>query len=119
SGLRSEPSTEFHHSELGFQLAASAAARVTGKNWHQLFTAYVAAPLGLRNTAFGRMRPAGAEAGHTAPPWVASGALSTLKDYTTFVAMLANQGVSGGRRVLSAKAVADMLADSDRSGRLR
>jgi CubicO group peptidase (beta-lactamase class C family) len=119
SGQRSEPGTEFHHSELGFQLAACAAVRVTGKNWHQLFTTYIAAPLGLRNTAFGRLRPAGAEAGQTVSPWVATGALSTLKDYATFVAMLANQGTTGGRRVLSAKAVGDMFADSDRSGRLR
>lgn len=119
SGLRAEPGTEFHHSGLGFQLAACAATRVTGKTWHQLFTAYIAAPLGMRHTAFGRLQPAGAGAGTTVSPWVAEGAVSTLKDYATFVAMLANKGSYGGRRVLSAKAATDMFADADRSGRLR
>lgn len=107
--LRASPGSEFRYSGLSFQVAALVAERVTGKSWHDLFAARIAAPLDLRHTFFGALQPIAADVGKTALPWVAGGAVSTLADYTSFVRLLVGKGEIDGRRVLSEESVATML----------
>jgi poly(3-hydroxybutyrate) depolymerase/CubicO group peptidase (beta-lactamase class C family) len=110
-GLREQPDNSFRHGELGLQIAAVAACRVTGASWHQLFSNRIVAPLNLAHTGFGAQNPQGADVGTTALPWLASGAVSTLDDYTAFLRMLSNRGRFGGKQVLSETSTAAMLRD--------
>lgn len=108
--LQNDAGLEFVYSGLGFQAAACAAVHVTGKDWHTLFAARIGGPLGMRDTAFGRLAPIGDAAGSCAAPWVAGGAVSTLRDYERFTRMLADRGLFEGRRVLTAASVDRMFA---------
>ncbi len=110
-GLRSPPGASFRYGGVGFQVAAVAAERVSGKNWHTLFAERIAGPLGMTKTKFGTLLPPGGEAGTARLPWVAGGAVSTLDDYAAFVGMLLAKGRVGERRVLSEASVAAMLRD--------
>ncbi|MFY9341261.1 MAG: serine hydrolase [Planctomycetota bacterium] len=109
--LREQPGTAFRYSGVGFQIAAIAAERVTGKRWHDLFAERIAAPVGMVATKFGTLLPIGGDAGTTPLPSVAGGAVSTLEDYTRFLRMLAGKGEFEGRRVLSEASVAAMFRD--------
>lgn len=110
-GLREQPDNSFRYGEVGLQVAAVAACRVTGADWHTLFQNRIVAPLSLSGTSFGAQNPQGADAGATELPWVASGAVSTIDDYATFLRMLGNRGRYQGKQVLSADAVSAMLRD--------
>ncbi len=109
--LRGSPGSAFRYSGLSFQVAALAAERVSGKNWHELFIEHIAGPLGLRHTAFGALLPIAADPGTSRLPWVAGGGVSTLDDYSRFVRMLVGKGEFNGRRVLAASSVEAMLRD--------
>jgi poly(3-hydroxybutyrate) depolymerase/CubicO group peptidase (beta-lactamase class C family) len=111
TALRDQPGRAFRYGGVGFQIAAAAATRATGKTWHELFGARIAAPLGLAKTSFGTLTPPGGDAGTAALPWVAGGAVSTLDDYARFVRCLLNKGELGGRRILAATSVAQMFRD--------
>ncbi|MCB9878174.1 MAG: serine hydrolase [Planctomycetes bacterium] len=113
-GLIGQANNEFRYGGVGFQVAAVAAERVTGKTWHQLFADRIAAPLQMTHTSFGTLLPLGGQPGKASLPWVAGGAVSTLEDYSHFVQMLLGKGVWRGHRVLSEAAVADMLRDQVR-----
>lgn len=116
AGLRGQPGTAFRYGGTGFQVAAVAAERATGKTWHSLFAERIAGPLGMRHTAFGTLAPPGGQPGTAKLPWVAGGAVSTLDDYAAFVDMLLGKGVFAGRRVLSEASVAEMLRDQVPAG---
>jgi polyhydroxybutyrate depolymerase len=103
--LRGEPGLEFQYGGATFEAAACVAVRCTGRDWHTLFKERIGAPLGLSSTAFGRLAPPGAASGEAKAPWVAGGAVSTLRDYDRFVRMLANGGELDGVRVLRPESV--------------
>lgn len=111
AALREQPGSTFRYGGVGFQIAAVAAERASGKRWHDLFAERIAAPLGMRHTKFGALLPVGSDAGTTTLPWVAGGAVSTLDDYARFLQMLANGGEYHDRRVLAAGSVAAMFRD--------
>jgi len=110
-GLRSQPGSAFRESDLGFQVAALAAVRASGMGWHDLFRSRIGDRLGMRDTHFGGLHPIASEPGEAALPWVASGAVSTLSDYTRFVRMLLADGRWHGEQVMSKKSIDDMLRD--------
>lgn len=111
AGMRDSPGRAFAYGGVGFQVAAIAAERVTGKTWHELFAERIAGPLGMENTKFGTLLPVGGEAGTAALPWVAGGAVSTLDDYTAFLRMLVAKGRWRDRQILKEATVAAMLRD--------
>lgn len=111
AALRDNPGASFRYGGVGFQIAAVAAERATGKSWHELFAARVAGPLGMKDTKFGTLSPVGGEPGTAALPWAAGGAVSTLSDYSRFLRMLMGDGEFEGRRILAAASVAAMWRD--------
>lgn len=111
TALRGNPRAVFQYGGVGFQIAAVAAERVTGKSWHELFAARIAEPLGLTQTKFGTLAPVGGEPGTAALPWVAGGAVSTLDDYARFLHMLLAGGSWNGRQVLARTSVQAMWRD--------
>lgn len=110
-GLRDWPSMRFLYGGVGFQVAAAAAERVSGQNWHELFAARIAGPLGMADTKFGTLLPVGGEAGTAKLPWVAGGAVASLDDYTRFLRMLVGKGRFGERRILQEASVEAMMRD--------
>jgi polyhydroxybutyrate depolymerase len=111
TALRDSPGGAFRYGGTGFQIAAIAAERVTGKSWHVLFEERIAGPLGLEQTKFGTLMPIGGEPGTAALPWVAGGAVSTLSDYSRFLGMLLAKGRAGETRILGEASVLAMWRD--------
>lgn len=109
--LRAQPGAAFRYGGVGFQVAALAAVRATGKGWHELFRLRIGDRIGMRDTHFGSLHPMADEPGQAALPWVAGGATSTLNDYTRFVRMLLSDGRWRGQQVLSKQGVDSMLRD--------
>ncbi len=109
-GLAYAPSTEWLYGGVTFQAAACAAVIASGVEWHELFASRIARPLGMSSTKFGALLPPGSGAGTAKNPWVAGGAVSSLRDYERFCAMLSLGGELDGVRVLKKETVAAMLS---------
>ncbi len=109
-GLDYAPATEWIYGGVTFQAAACAAVIATGRDWHELFASRIARPLGMTETKFGAAAPPGDGAGVVKNPSVAGGAVSSLRDYERFCAMLSNGGELEGVRVLEQKSVDIMLS---------
>ena len=107
--LRARPGAEFHSSDIGFQVAAAAAVRVTGREWPVLFQALIAEPLGLYATEFHGLWPNGTLRDATIVPWVGRAAATSLQDFEKFVRMLAQQGEVDSVRVLQRRSVQEMF----------
>ncbi len=106
------PGERFDYGGLAMQVAGRMAEVASGQDWETLFAEKIGRPLGFTGTRFTPVDP-----GHT--PMIAGGAVSTLHDYTRFLAMIADGGVFAGRRILSERAVTEMLADQVRGARVK
>lgn len=106
--LTDPPGTRFEYGGASFQLVGAAAERVSGQSWHQLFKARIADPLEMTATAWGRLRGPPDPARPMGNPVLQAGVWTTLSDYSAFLTMIAQGGTSGGRRVLSPRAMAAM-----------
>ncbi|MGQ0636597.1 MAG: serine hydrolase domain-containing protein [Planctomycetaceae bacterium] len=108
-----EPGTRFEYSGLAMQVAGRMAELATGRNWDELFQQRIARPLGMMSTRF---TPVENDIGYA--PMVGGSARSCARDYAKFLAMLANDGVFEGRRVLSSAAIREMESDQVRGARV-
>jgi D-alanyl-D-alanine-carboxypeptidase/D-alanyl-D-alanine-endopeptidase len=100
--LRAPPGMEFAYGGAAFTVAGRVAEVAAKATWAEIFTATIAAPLGLRHTGYGA----------TANPLLSEGlAYSSASDYATFLQMLLDGGVHDGRRVLSDAALDEMMRD--------
>jgi CubicO group peptidase (beta-lactamase class C family) len=98
--IGTNPGTEFFYSNLGPNIAARVLEIISKKSFDRLMQDRIIRPLKMHGTSFasddgGAINPAG-------------GAHSTANDFISFLAMLMNKGVSGDKRILSEKAVAEM-----------
>lgn len=117
-GLAYSPSTEWLYGGATFQAAACAAVLASGVEWHELFASRIARPLGMSSTKFGGLVPPGSGAGTVKNPWVAGGAVSSLRDYERFCAMLSLGGELDGVRVLKKESIAAMLSRHTDPGKM-
>lgn len=99
--VRFEPGTAFAYGAASINAAGRIAEIVTGKSWDWVFQEKIASPLEFGCTTFG-----GSAAASYAT--LAGGVETCAEDYAKFVEMIAGRGVYRGRRVLSARAVAEM-----------
>ncbi|CAN5340021.1 hypothetical protein BH18GEM1_BH18GEM1_22740 [soil metagenome] len=106
--LAGPPGTVFVYSEAAFTVAGAAAEAASGQSWEAIFSRGLAGPLGLSRTRY----TAGAN-----PP-LGDGAVSTVREYARFAAMIAAGGVHEGRRILPARLVAEMVADQSGGARV-
>ena len=104
-----EPGARFHYGGLAMQVAGRLAELATSRDWETLFQEKIARPLGMTGTHF---TPVDTGEGHA--PMLGGGARSTLRDYASFLEMIAHDGVFRGRRVLSIAAIREMQADQVR-----
>ena len=102
----SSPGRRFQYGGASMQVAARVAEIAGGAPWEELFRRRVAIPLALERTTFS---PRGGS-----NPRVAGGAHSSAEEYARFLVMIASEGSVNGRRVLSAAAVREMIADQTR-----
>jgi CubicO group peptidase (beta-lactamase class C family) len=100
------PGTKFKYGGLAMQVAGRMAELATGKDWETLFQSTIAIPLQMHSTHF---TPVDSSGGHA--PMLGGGARTTLQDYANFLAMIFNNGVYKGKRILSVNAVKAMQVD--------
>jgi len=100
------PGTKFKYGGLSMQVAGRMAELATGKDWETLFQEKIAIPLGMHSTHF---TPVDSSGGHA--PMLGGGARTTLEDYANFLAMIFNNGIYKGKRILSVNAIKTMQAD--------
>jgi CubicO group peptidase (beta-lactamase class C family) len=97
--LQNAPGTSFYYGGVSMQVAGRICEVVSGKDWKTLAAQKIFTPCGMTDTDFGL----------TLNPIIGGGARSTPDDYTRFLYMIMNKGVTGsGTRVLSEAAVAAM-----------
>lgn len=112
--LISEPGKVFAYGSPGFQVAGGVVEAATGKRWAQVFQEKIAGPLGMTRTYWTHLRLDSTNelpVAETLNPVLQGGAVSTARDYLRFLSMIAQAGLSEGRRVLSRNAVDEMLKD--------
>ena len=102
--LKADPGEALYYSGLGMQVAARIAEIVKHKPWVEIFKETLGNPLGMKNTSYYAF-------GRTENPNVAGGVRTCVDDYGNYLTMLLNGGVFKGKRILSEKAVATMLAN--------
>lgn len=96
--MEGEHGKVFHYSSAGLQIAAAVIEKISSQSFEELFAQRISAPLGLKNTDFGKKVPA----------FPAGGASSTPEDYINFLRMILQKGNYNGKQVLSEKAVMEM-----------
>lgn len=109
--LQAPPGTAFIYAGADMQIAARAAEVASGQDWQTLFRERLATPLGLTATDYDYKGP-------TRNPRISGGGRSTVSDYMKFLTMIQQRGEYEGRRVLSARAVEDMLRDQTGGARI-
>ncbi len=100
------PGTKFKYGGLAMQVAGRMAELATGKDWEIIFQEKIAVPLQMKSTHF---TPVDSSGGHA--PMLGGGARTVLQDYANFLAMIINNGMYHGKRILSADAIKAMQAD--------
>jgi len=100
------PGTHFAYSSVGYEVGARLVEVLTGQSFEDAFEARIARPLGMTATRFDTYN--GQRVRHPQP---AASAVSSVDDYAKFVAMMANGGTAGDRRILSADSVAEIQRD--------
>ena len=102
--LVDEPGAVVNEGFASIQVGARVCEVISGMTWQEFFRTHLAEPLGMGSTSFNLM-------GFNRNPSVAGGARSTAEDYARFLAMLLQDGVWLGKRILSAEAVAELERD--------
>ncbi|MBN2340311.1 MAG: beta-lactamase family protein [Deltaproteobacteria bacterium] len=89
----------FCYENAGFNFAGRVAAKRAEKKWSQIFREEIAVPLGLSNSYFRKSKPT-----------AAAGAMISASDYSLFLEMIRQNGVSpDGIRVLTESSVREIL----------
>ena len=98
--LRTDDDTPgFCYENMGFNFAGEVATRVARKSWPTVFQNEISDPLGMTHTSFYKRRPS-----------LAAGAHSSASDYSRFLEMFRNNGVTPeGQRILSVASINEML----------
>jgi CubicO group peptidase (beta-lactamase class C family) len=106
--LADPPGAVFKYGSPAFQIAGALAEQATGQTWSALFEARIAQPLGMTHTSWGNPLQPGAPREAVRNPNLQGGVVTTADDYARFLGMIAAGGLSGGRRILSTQALAEM-----------
>jgi len=99
--IAANPGTEFFYSHVGPNIAGRVLEIVSKKSFDRLMQERILRPLKMRGTTFaddkgGAINPSG-------------GAQSTANDFINFLSMLMNKGMFNGKRILSEKAVQEIM----------
>ena len=109
--IQANPGEEFRYSNIGLNIAGRILEIISKRRFDVLARQRLFVPLLMRRTSFSSLD------GSAVNP--SGGALSSPEDYMHFLIMLMNKGVYQGRRVLSEKAVNEMLTIQTRLEQIR
>lgn len=98
------PGSAFAYGGISMQVAGYVAQVRGGEDWEQGWKNHVGAPLGVTTIDWQGL-------GATANYRISGSARASLADYARVVAMLSNDGVGNGRRILSTTAIATLNRD--------
>ena len=102
SKLSAAPGAEFSYGGAGYSVAGRVAEVAASASWAQIFSTRLGQPLGLQHTGYGSMPN----------PMLSEGQVySSAADYVTFLQMVLDGGMHGGRRVLSEAMIEEMTRD--------
>jgi len=97
-----KPGSEFAYGGASYTVAGRVAEVAAGMAWEQIFATRLAEPLGLTHTGYGGIPN----------PMLSEGRVySSVADYVTFLQMVLDDGMYGGRRVLSPEMIEEMTRD--------
>ncbi len=99
--LKTKPGEVFTYGAVSFEIAGRIAEVVTGKEWTTIFYDRIAKQCNMGNTFYNTR----------VPRYISDGLETTAADYANFLMMLLNDGFFKARKVLSSKAIAEMLKD--------
>ncbi|MTV36054.1 alpha/beta fold hydrolase [Duganella radicis] len=100
------PGTVFQYGGLAMQVAGRMAEVATGQTFDEIFQSRIARPLGMTGSGYA---PVSAEPGFS--PMLGGSLFTSATDYARFLAMIAQQGVYRGKRILGRQAVGSLMAD--------
>jgi serine-type D-Ala-D-Ala carboxypeptidase/endopeptidase len=102
SKLSAPPGKEFAYGGAAYSVVGRVAEVAAGATWAQVFSSRLAQPLGLEHTGYG----------NTSNPMLSEGQVfSSAADYVTFLQMVLDNGMRGGKRVLSEAMIEEMARD--------
>ena len=108
------PGNAFKYGGPGFQIAGAVVEAATGQRWEEVFQSRIGRPLKMNKTYWMHLTLNPAEqvpATETLNPVLQGGAVSTADDYIRFMHMIATDGRSEGKRLLSRNAIAALHSD--------
>lgn len=98
--------SRFEYGGLAMQVAGRMAEVAFGGDFETLFQSLIAHPLGMRYSHF---TPVNTDGGHA--PMLGGGLCTTLDDYMLFLKMIYNDGIFGGRQIISHESIIEMQKD--------
>ncbi len=104
----------FRYGGLAMQVAGRMAEIAAGLPFDAIFQSRIARPLGMRHSGY---TPVSTEPGFS--PMLGGSLFTTTRDYGRFLMMIARRGMAGGRRILSARAIAALEADQVRGAAVK
>jgi CubicO group peptidase (beta-lactamase class C family) len=100
--LLASPGTQFNYSGAAFSIAGRMAEVAAKKPWAEIFETKMAEPLALKVTTYG----------NSMNPMLSEGYVSsTLREYGVFLKMIAQDGISQEKRILSENSIKEMKSD--------
>ncbi|MCS0628170.1 class A beta-lactamase-related serine hydrolase [Telluria mixta] len=108
------PGEVFRYGGLAMQVAGRMAELAAGMPFDAIFRSRIAGPLGMRHSGYA---PVSTEPGFN--PMLGGSLFTTTRDFARFLMMIARGGVAGGKRILSARAIAELEADQVRGARVK
>lgn len=104
------PGTQFRYSTTSYQILARIAEIVSGKHWEQIFNERIRYKCNMQTAEFNPLGP-GPVHGNPKNPLAGYGLSASLNDLSNFAAMLRDNGMFNGQRVLSEKAISLIKAN--------
>jgi serine-type D-Ala-D-Ala carboxypeptidase len=107
------PGEAFHYGGLAMQVAGRMAEIAAGQSFEDIFQTRIARPLSMTSSGYA---PVSQEPGFS--PMLGGSLFTSAPDYGRFLMMICQDGRYRGRRILSARAIADLQADQIREAKL-
>jgi len=108
------PGEVFQYGGLAMQVAGRMAEIAAGQPFDEIFQSRIARPLGMRHTGYA---PVSTEPGFS--PMLGGSLFTTTPDYARFLMMISRRGMVRGKRILSARAIAELQADQVRGAAVK
>ena len=108
------PGELFQYGGLAMQVAGRMAEIAAGLPFDEIFQSRIARPLGMKRAGYA---PVSTEPGFS--PMLGGSLFTSVDDYARFLMMISQNGRYRGKRILSARAIAELQADQVRGAKVK